>query len=176
MQLRLKIKDIPEHGEHLEVPFAGPLLADALDGTDGDVAASHVAAHLDISRAGETISVRGKLDGDIKLPCTRCLSEAHVPVAIPLRAVVGPESMGAEESLDDEIEYFNHDGEVVDLEPVLRETLILAIPMAALCQPECKGLCPVCGGNRNERDCGCDTKVVDPRLAALKDLKKDLKL
>ena len=60
---------------------------------------------------------------------------------------------------------------MVNLEPVLRETLILSLPMAALCQPECKGLCPVCGGNRNERDCGCDVKVVDPRLAALQDLK-----
>ena len=171
MQLRLKIKDIPEHGEHLEAPFARALLADALDGSDVDLEASHVEARMDVSRAGDTISVHGRLEGDVKLACTRCLGEAHVQVAVPLRVVLGPASMGAEESLADELEYFNHDGEVVDLEPVLRETLILSLPMATLCQPECKGLCPVCGGNRNERDCGCDVKVIDPRLAALKDIK-----
>lgn len=171
MQLRFKIKDITEHGEHLEAPFPAPLLADALDGTDADLAASQVSARLDISRAGDTISIHGRLEGDVRLPCTRCLGEAHAKVAVPLRAIVGPESMGAEETLDDEIEYFNHDGEVLDLEPVLRETLILSLPMATLCQPECKGLCPVCGQSRNDKECGCDTHVVDPRLAALKDLK-----
>ena len=63
------------------------------------------------------------------------------------------------------------DGKVIDLEPIIREHLLLALPMSAVCREDCSGLCTNCGQNLNEKQCGCETKFVDPRLAALKNIK-----
>ena len=61
---------------------------------------------------------------------------------------------------------------VIDLGEVMREQFFLALPMKPLCRPECKGLCPICGANRNRQECGCREEWVDPRLAGLKNLLK----
>ena len=58
----------------------------------------------------------------------------------------------------------------MDLTDALRESLLLAIPARVLCKPDCKGICPVCGADRNVTDCHCDTRSIDPRLEALKAL------
>jgi len=53
----------------------------------------------------------------------------------------------------------------------VREQVLLAIPMSAVCREDCAGLCAQCGQNLNEKKCGCETKVIDPRLAPLKNIK-----
>ena len=171
IELSIKIKDIAESGEPLVVPFSRALLKDALDGMDAELTRSHVTANMQLSRVGETVSVRGALDGDVQLACTRCLGEAHVPIHIPLRITIGAEAVGGEDSLDDEVEYFTHDGVRIELENVLREALILAVPMTAICKEDCKGLCASCGADRNVTDCGHSQALPDPRLSVLKDLK-----
>lgn len=59
---------------------------------------------------------------------------------------------------------------IIDLNPVLREYILLEIPISPLCRPDCKGLCPICGNNLNESTCNHDDDSVDPRLASLKKL------
>ena len=61
--------------------------------------------------------------------------------------------------------------DTIDLGEVVREQLYLALPMKPLCQEDCKGLCPVCGVNRNRETCTCQQEWVDPRMAALKEWK-----
>ena len=170
-ELSIKIKDIAESGEHLTVPFSRALLNDALDGMNAELTRSQVTAELELSRVGDTVSVRGALFGDVQLACTRCLGEAHVAIQVPLKITVGAEAIGGEDSLEDEVEYFTHDGIRIELENVLREALILAVPMTALCKEDCKGLCVSCGADRNLTDCGHSQALPDPRLALLKDLK-----
>jgi uncharacterized protein len=63
------------------------------------------------------------------------------------------------------------DGKRIDLDPILREQVLLALPMSLLCAESCRGLCPVCGENLNLKDCRCERKVADPRWMALKDIK-----
>ena len=63
------------------------------------------------------------------------------------------------------------DLETIDLDPIVREQVLLALPVSVLCQEDCRGLCTVCGQDLNEKDCGCERKVVDVRLAKLKDIK-----
>ena len=58
----------------------------------------------------------------------------------------------------------------LDTEAFIYNEMIMSLPMKVLCKETCKGLCPVCGKNRNMGDCGCDTFVPDPRLAAIKDI------
>lgn len=169
LALDLRLKDISEEGQHLRVPIPGDVIHEATG--DADLGRSQVTAEVDLLRFNETVNVHGALRGDVTLPCNRCLGEAHIAVDVPLRIVIGPESLGGEDSLEEEVEYFTHDGEVVHLGDVLRESLILAMPMTALCREDCRGLCTVCGGNKNETDCGHAPSIPDPRFAALKDLK-----
>jgi uncharacterized protein len=72
----------------------------------------------------------------------------------------------------DEIDVEPFDGKTIDLDPVIREQVMLALPVTVLCREECKGLCPTCGQDLNEQGCGHgNEKVVDVRLARLKDIK-----
>ena len=61
-------------------------------------------------------------------------------------------------------------GDQIDLEPLVREAVGLELPMAPLCRPDCQGLCPTCGTDRNEVDCGHDGEVFDDRWANLRSL------
>lgn len=78
----------------------------------------------------------------------------------------GAAGLGAE---DDQVELLS--GDVVDILPAVREELTLALPMRFLCRADCQGICPVCGTNRNERDCGCQPEPADPRLAVFSQLR-----
>ncbi len=60
------------------------------------------------------------------------------------------------------------------MQDVLREQVLLAVPLKAVCREECKGICPQCGRNRNQESCQCAPELPDPRWDALKELKKDL--
>jgi uncharacterized protein len=71
----------------------------------------------------------------------------------------------------DDLDLFPYSGEEVDLAPLLREQIILAVPYAPLCSDACRGLCVVCGIDRNTGTCTCDPTPIDPRWLALKILK-----
>jgi uncharacterized protein len=71
----------------------------------------------------------------------------------------------------EDLEYSVYDGEEIDLTPFIREQMLLALPTRPLCSDDCRGLCPRCGANRNERDCGCREDMFDPRLSVLRSLK-----
>lgn len=115
-------------------------------------------AKLQISGNGEFI---------LQSACDRCLTEVDVNVPISFEyTVVKPD--GYHEI--DEDEQFFMNGYELDTKALINNELIMSLPMKVLCKDTCKGLCPVCGKNRNEGDCGCDTFVPDPRLAAISDI------
>jgi len=63
------------------------------------------------------------------------------------------------------------DGEGIELDDLVKEEVLLALPGHVLCRPDCRGLCPVCGIDKNEKNCECDTKLIDSRWEKLKDLR-----
>jgi uncharacterized protein len=69
---------------------------------------------------------------------------------------------------EDDVEYFK--GNTIDLKDLILESVVMAIPMRAICTEDCRGLCPVCGQNLNEKTCTCAEENVDVRLAGLKEL------
>ncbi len=72
----------------------------------------------------------------------------------------------------DEIDAEPFDGKTIDLDPIVREQVLLALPLSVLCEDDCKGLCMVCGQNLNEEECGhSGQKQIDPRLAKLGEIK-----
>jgi uncharacterized protein len=107
------------------------------------------------------------------VPCALCLAPSLVKISAPLKMTFVPGG-GEDESGDplDDLEVTGHDGLEIDLGAIVREQIILGVPMSPRCRDNCLGLCSTCGQNKNERDCGHKPPVLgDPRLAALKNLK-----
>jgi uncharacterized protein len=136
---------------------------------------------------GRGALVEGSFVAPLKGECRRCLKAVELSHAVSFtrsfvprvelpgaRAVreappddEGPSGSFADSEVDDE----PFEGESFDLAPTVREALLLESPAQPLCREDCRGLCPVCGVDRNNEDCGHDTRVPDPRWAALKNVK-----
>jgi uncharacterized protein len=114
---------------------------------------------------------------ELELVCSRCLEPFRLPVDGPfdIRYLPASEaSAEAEREIEEEdLETSFYRDDQIDLNELLREQFYLALPMKPLCRDDCKGLCPQCGTNLNTGTCGCTPAWEDPRLAALRALKKD---
>ena len=132
-------------------------------------------------RLGTISDIRmiGNLATDVEVACARCLDpvRTHIDRSFDLLyRPLGVDRKGDEAAIhepDTEIGYYA--GEGLELEDVLREQVLLAVPIKLLCQEACKGLCPQCGRNLNRESCDCAVPQSDARWAALKDLKDKLK-
>jgi uncharacterized protein len=121
------------------------------------------------------IRLRGKLSAGLELQCARCLEPVQQDVAREFELLYRP--LGADAGRDElsvtaaeaEIGYYQGDG--ILLEDVLREQVLLALPLKVTCREDCKGLCPHCGKNLNEERCSCNVPMEDPRWAALKEIR-----
>jgi uncharacterized protein len=111
----------------------------------------------------EGILVSGTVRGTLALRCARCLEEFEQPVAVEVHEmfVVDPEPDTDDYPLDPE--------GALELDQMLRDVIGVELPFSPLCRPECQGLCPVCGGDRNLGQCPGHVEV-DPRWAALEQL------
>jgi uncharacterized protein len=121
------------------------------------------------------IRVKGHLTVLMEADCDRCLEPARGPVDSDFELYYRPvaEGYGEEVAIDQsEAEMGFYEGDGVELNDALREYILLALPMQRVCNDNCKGICPVCGQNRNQKDCGCHSEAVDDRWAALKQLSK----
>ena len=127
-----------------------------------------------ISDSLKEIRVTGHVVVSIEADCDRCLEPAPNPIDADFELYYRPvaEGFGDEKALDPgEAEMGFYEGDGVELNDVLREYVLLALPMQRLCSETCKGICPVCGQNRNQNLCQCRSHAVDDRWAALKQLK-----
>lgn len=123
-----------------------------------------VAFQLEVRPIEGALVVRGSISGTFQLTCGRCLGLATITVDDPdLRLTYLPraETEPVEEeqlSLED-LDTYTFSGEEIDLEPLVREQLVLAIPMAPQCKDDCKGLCSGCGADLNLKACDCSASV-----------------
>ena len=121
------------------------------------------------------IRLRGRLAAGLELQCARCLEPVQQDVARDFELLYRP--LGADAGRDElsvtdaEAEIGYYQGEGILLEDVLREQVLLALPLKITCRDECKGLCPHCGKNLNQEQCSCAAPVGDARWAALKDIR-----
>lgn len=100
--------------------------------------------------------------------CNRCLKAVTVPVEMDFtHEITAPEAATGDSFSDDE-SFMN--GYILQADELIFHELLLLLPAKVLCREDCRGLCPVCGQDLNEQECGCDRFVPDPRLAALKQL------
>lgn len=125
-----------------------------------------------ISQSLGEIRVNGDLKVSMQATCDRCLEPASFPVASDFDLVYMP-SAGAAKGGEDEVdkaavEVGYYEGSGLELNDILREVVLLALPMQLVCSEECKGICPICGQNRNQQECGCHLEAVDDRWSKLK--------
>jgi len=149
----------------------------------GDLATSGRAEVIHEHRGPkETIAdvrLRGQFAGAFEVPCARCVEPVEVPLAAEFDLIfrpVGADSDAPERSItapETEIGYYQKDSLL--LEDVLREQVLLSLPVRTLCKPDCKGLCPRCGVNRNSQPCQCEESASDPRWEALSGLRGRIK-
>jgi DUF177 domain-containing protein len=126
----------------------------------------------------EDIRLVGSFSTEIDAPCARCLEPVHNAVAEKfdlLYRPLGVDARSEEVSIsqaETEIGYYR--GEGLLLEDVLKEQILLALPVKQVCRANCKGLCPHCGKNLNVESCDCASSMPDPRWSALEDIRKKL--
>jgi uncharacterized protein len=130
-----------------------------------DLDVTSVKGTLHLGRTTEGIWARGELAVGIDLQCVRCLApvEQELEIELDERFRLPP----IDEADRGEVYPISVDHHI-DLEPVLREAVIVATPMRVLCRAECAGLCPICGKDLNEGPCDCPADDIDPRMAALR--------
>ncbi len=125
------------------------------------------------------IRLRGNFSGDFEASCARCVEPVGTTLSGDFDLIFRPadvDSSSSERSItadETEIGYYQKDSLL--LEDVLREQVLLALPARMLCKPDCKGLCPRCGQNRNTEACTCEDAVKDPRWEALAGLRGRIK-
>jgi uncharacterized protein len=116
----------------------------------------------------EGILVSGSITGVWTVRCARCLTERSQPFTVDVS-----ELFTTPEATDDDDDRYALVGDIVDLDQLVRDAVGVEMPFSPLCQPNCLGLCEVCGGNRNLGECPGHV-AIDPRFAVLADLLPDL--
>jgi uncharacterized protein len=130
--------------------------------------------HGRIRRKGAEVELRGELRAKVAAPCGRCLKPVELVIQSKFAERFVPAvSWGAEaqhELTEEDLNLSVFDGEAIELDDLVREEILLETPGHVLCGENCKGLCPVCGIDRNLGNCQCDTSEVDSRWQNLKEL------
>jgi uncharacterized protein len=127
-----------------------------------------------IFREAREVTLTGRLVARIKVDCDRCLKSIQLPIdsSFKLKYVTTEEYQAQDvaELSDEDMTLSVFDGEVIDIDELVREQLLLAVPAHLLCMESCRGICPICGADRNSVDCSCEAGEADPRWAGLRKL------
>jgi len=130
-----------------------------------------------VRRAGIEVFVDGRVEARAQVECDRCLKPVELPVSadFALEYITGAvyESSSTAALSEEQLSVAVFDGETIDVDEIVKEQILLAVPVRTLCREECQGICPECGNDLNTGQCNCSADEVDPRWAALKSLKNE---
>lgn len=179
--MQLRVDDIKEQGlllDYCEPVESFPALEEIQ--REGQVVfEAPITVSGRVQRIDQLIEVEGEVGSQVKLACSRCLE----PVSLPVRSrfaltysqgtpeIVDEETGEEVELTAEEMGLIPFDGEEIDLAEAIQEQVVMALPVQPLCRPECLGLCPQCGADRNRESCDCQPLAFNNRFGKLKDLK-----
>lgn len=165
--MKVIISEIPEEGLELE-------LTEKISSDEYITIVSPVEASLRIDKRGSEVIITGTAKGTVELQCGRCLKIFGMDIDSRIDVVYHPASeINKEEHYElkgDELDTGFYTNDILDTDNLLKEQLVLNVPMKPLCSEGCKGLCPKCGIDLNITQCNCPTSEIDSRLAVLKQL------
>lgn len=169
-----KIKDIGDDGLEVDLPVTADWLAEQCPDLGARPAAGGLHLRAVLEKSGDDVLLRGELRGALETACSRCLEGARVELDLPLTVSFVEKGADADDDEDDDdgdVVYF--DGGEIDLGAELRDEILLFMPINPLCQEGCRGLCSVCGANRNLAPCDCEERQrqVTSKLSALGKIK-----
>jgi len=166
--MTIRVSEIPDEGVRIEsAAELGPVYTEPGWSLD--------FVSLLVGRRDRAVAVSGGFGATARLQCSRCLEAlvTRVEPVVDLTLVPQPRGRQGEVELSaDDLELDFYEGDILDVEGLLRSETDLALPMKPLCRVDCRGLCPICGGNRNVTDCRCETRGPDPRLLPLEALRR----
>jgi uncharacterized protein len=188
--MRINIEEIGEDGFDLEEKLSRAWLEGilAVDRYSLFSATGPAQLNAHLEKVEESVLLRASVSPELATECGRCLKpvEVTVPVNFTLSLVpekraasrqgvendgVAPDAVGRGSFDPTQADEETFKGRSIDLEPLVREQILLALPMESLCRDSCKGICPSCGQDLNERSCGCSVASSDPRWEKLRSLK-----
>ena len=179
--MRIHVADLPAEGVLIEERLDPLHLKDlaALQENQACTFRGPLAARLRVAPGIDMVHVEGRIEGNARMACSRCLAPAEVPLDISFKLTFARSAPGGAEDSDPEgkelqtedLGLVPFEGETIDFRDAVQEQVILAIPMQVRCREDCRGLCAGCGVNLNTETCRCARDEVDPRLAILKKLK-----
>lgn len=113
--------------------------------------------------------IKGSTSLILVVPCNRCLEDVLVPITVEIEKEIDLNETEEDRVKNlDEINYI--EGYNLDVDQMVYNEIFLSFPSKVLCQEECKGICPLCGANRNKKECSCKEIQIDPRMAKLQDI------
>lgn len=126
--------------------------------------AAPVRVHLQVTNLEKSLLVHGQIQTEFNVVCGRCLDTFIYHLDLGYEDEWVASGLATEEFSETALIF---EKDEIDITDRIFEQIVLALPMRFICSPDCRGLCPVCGGNLNRMSCTCETEVMDPRLAAL---------
>jgi uncharacterized protein len=173
---RIDLRSIPEAGKQITFRLDPDSWLQGNEEEDGVSLSSPLDTKLEIRKAGgRKFVAEGLIKGVLEVRCDRCLGNFNRDLEISFRsffALPNEAASETEQELDDEdlnIEF--RVGVEIDVFDVIREQVLLDLPMKRLCTEECKGLCKKCGSDLNQGPCDCEAEIVHPAFKKLKALK-----
>ena len=171
--MRFKINEIGVDGVPVNVAVSSEWLAAACPDIDARPGPAGLNLRGAITVMGDDYLLRADLRGELDTACARCLEPARVQIDLPMVITfvpAGTEDVAEED--DDEAGLVTFTGNELDLSDQIRDELVLSVPFNPLCDEGCKGLCPVCGGNRNLTACSHTSTAPAPKVGSLAGLAK----
>jgi DUF177 domain-containing protein len=169
----IEVSQIPPEGLDIALSEETLDLGEPADTWDGPAS---VQAELHVGRSGRGVLISGSFSSDIPLVCSRCLEPFHFQIGdrFDLYCEVGAEGLRGEEHelANDELDVTYLEEGRINTDHLLRENILLSLPVQPLCHEDCRGLCSRCGANLNQGACTCTETRMDPRLEALRKLQK----
>jgi uncharacterized protein len=167
----IEVSQIPPEGLDVALPDETVDLGESAGLWEGPAA---VRADLHIGRSGRGLLISGAFSGGLDLVCSRCLElfRFQAQERFDLYCETAPKGPPDEEHevAGGELDVTYLEEGRINTDHLLRENLLLSLPLQPLCGEECHGLCPQCGANLNQGACGCRNAAVDPRLQILRKL------
>lgn len=173
--MRFKINDIQDEGLAIDVPVTATWLKDMSPDLDAVPVEPGLRLAGRIERSGRDFLLHGHLRGEMTGACVRCLEPARIVLDQDMTVTfIERPADQVEEELED-VQVSTWAGDEIDISVALRDEIVLALPPNPVCRETCAGLCPVCGGNRNQKPCDCEERqrMASSKLGALKDFKLD---